>query len=136
MQGCVGSRLKDWNLQLLASAGEDPLQLGRVLVEDISASGGWVVEVRSQGRRSAVGIPICEIDFEFVRSACLEIYCLLIGAGLELSGDSHRQLTELCTCTGHHQEESAFRVVRVQLRVKQGAGYRSTEGDPLVLRAG
>ena len=64
----------------------------------ILACGGWVLS------RSASDAGLIDILFEFERQSCLEIYSILIAAGLELSQSAHIRFTELCQCTRHGAE--------------------------------
>jgi hypothetical protein len=115
----VISVARGWDLQLAASSVEDPVRLYDSLSAGVQSCGGWVLGCRTPRQETLV------LHFEFVRGACLEIYCLLTGAGLELSADSHRKLTELCTCTGHRTEDAAFEVASVALFVKQAMAGKS-----------
>lgn len=67
--------------------------------------------------RTTQGNQAAELDFEFARAACVEIYAVLIAAGLELSRDSHLQMADLCHCTRNLIETRAFDIARVDLVV-------------------
>jgi hypothetical protein len=100
-----------WTLKLNALSSDDPQRLVRFLSGVLLACGGWILT------RSTQGNELAEIDFEFARAACVEIYAALITSGLELSRDSHRQLAELCHCTQNLLESKAFDVARIDLVV-------------------
>jgi hypothetical protein len=57
------------------------------------------------------------MSFEFARAASLEIYSVLIAAGLELSRDAHISMTELCQCTKDLLATKAYDIARVRLLV-------------------
>ncbi|MGH9585865.1 MAG: hypothetical protein ACRD3F_02855 [Acidobacteriaceae bacterium] len=100
-----------WNLKLTALSADQPERLARYLTGALLACGGWVLT------RSTQGNEVAELDFEFARASCVEIYAILVAAGLELSRNSHLQLAELCHCTRNLIETRAFDIVRVDLVV-------------------
>ncbi len=100
---------QDWNLMLVATSGKRPAGVLEGLSGAILACGGWVLR---QGQVSDV---CADLDFEFPRVHAMEIYSVLMAAGVELSLEAHQQLTALCHCTGHLQSGDAFAAVRVQL---------------------
>jgi hypothetical protein len=98
-----------WMLKLTALSADDPQRLVRFLSGVLLACGGWILT------RSTQGNELAEMDFEFARAACVEIYAALIASGLDLSRDSHRQMAELCHCTRNLLESRAFEVARIDL---------------------
>ncbi|MGC2161218.1 MAG: hypothetical protein WA634_04855 [Silvibacterium sp.] len=100
-----------WSLKLTALSADEPDRLVRFLTGALLACGGWVLTRTTQGNQAA------ELDFEFARASCVEIYAVLIAAGLELSRDSHLQMTDLCHCTKNLIESRAFDIARVDLVV-------------------
>ncbi len=62
---------------------------------NIPDCGGWI---RS---RSYLEKGTARFVFEFPRDICVEIYSVLVSAGLQLTAASHLLLTELCRCTPH-----------------------------------
>lgn len=100
-----------WSLRLTALSADDPERLVRYLTGALLACGGWVLTRTTQGKEAA------ELDFEFARAACVDIYSVLIAAGLELSRDSHVQMAELCHCTKNLIESRAFEIARADLVV-------------------
>lgn len=98
-----------WNLKLTALSADEPERVVRYLTGALLACGGWVLTRSTQGSEAA------ELDFEFARASCVEIYSVLVAAGLELSRNSHLQLAELCHCTRNLIESHAFDIVRVDL---------------------
>lgn len=103
--------LVDWDLRLTATSPEDPQRVMRFLTGAVLSCGGWVLS------RSMDGSDTAEISFEFARAVSLEIYSVLIAAGLELSRDAHMSLTELYQCTRNLMPAKAFDVARVRLLV-------------------
>lgn len=100
-----------WNLKLTALSADEPERLARYLTGALLACGGWILTRSTQGREAA------ELDFEFARASCVEIYSVLVATGLELSRNSHLQLAELCHCTRNLIESRAFEIVRADLVV-------------------
>ena len=100
-----------WGLKLTALSSDEPVRLVRYLTGALLACGGWVLTRTTQGDEAA------ELDFEFARASCVEIYAVLVAAGLELSRESHIQLAELCHCTKNLLESRAFDIARVNLVV-------------------
>ena len=82
-----------WALQMKAVSIEEPGRLVQVLTGAILGCGGWVLS------RGANDTGTINMLFEFERHACVEIYSVLIAAGLELSQSGHLRFTELCQCT-------------------------------------
>ncbi len=56
--------------------------------------------------------------FEFERQACVEIYSMLIAAGLELSQSGHIRFTELCQCTRSHQKDCGAEIASIDLEIQ------------------
>ncbi|HTV04960.1 MAG TPA: hypothetical protein VME86_06290 [Acidobacteriaceae bacterium] len=100
-----------WSLRLTALSADDPERLVRYLTGALLACGGWVLTRTTQGREAA------ELDFEFARAACVDVYSVLVAAGLELSLDSHLQMSDLCHCTKNLIESRAFEIARAGLVV-------------------
>lgn len=100
-----------WNLRLTALSADEPERLVRFLTGALLSCGGWVLTRTTQGQEAA------ELDFEFARAACVDIYSVLVAAGLELSRDSHVQMAELCHCTKNLIESRAFDIARADLVV-------------------
>ena len=101
----------DWDLKLAALSTDDPQRLVRFLTGALVACGGWVLS------RSVIAGESAEMSFEFARASCVEIYAVLIAAGLELGRESHLHMMELCLCTKNLIESRAFDIARVDLTV-------------------
>jgi hypothetical protein len=82
-----------WAQQMKAVSLEEPGRLVQPLTGAILGCGGWVLS------RGANDTGTINMLFEFERNACVEIYSLLIAAGLELSQNGHVRFTGLCQCT-------------------------------------
>jgi hypothetical protein len=121
----AGSAVSDgpdgWMLRLTALSPDEPGRMVRVLTGALLACGGWVL-TRTQEKGVAA------LDFEFARAACVEVYAVLIGCGLELSRDSHLRMAELCHCTRNLIESKAFDIARVDL-VVYGSGAAHNRGE-------
>jgi hypothetical protein len=103
--------LVEWDLRLTATCADDPQHILRFLTGAVLACGGWVLS------RSLPGSDTVEMSFEFARAVSLEIYSMLIAAGLELSRDAHISMTELCQCTKDLLATKAYDVARIRLLV-------------------
>lgn len=104
-----------WVLKLAALTSDEPERFVRYLTGALLACGGWILTRTTQGNHSA------ELDFEFARASCVEIYAVLMAAGLALSRDSHYQLADLCHCTTNLIDSRALDIVRVILTVRDSA---------------
>jgi hypothetical protein len=56
--------------------------------------------------------------FEFERQACVDIYSVMIAAGLELSQSGHIRFTELCQCTRSHQQDCGAEIASIDLEIQ------------------
>jgi hypothetical protein len=99
----------DWNLRLTAAC-DDAARAVRFLTGAVMACGGWVIS-----RSLAAGGTA--IEFAFARATCVEMYSLLLAAGLELSAASHQALAILCLCTRETEPLTAEDLVAVELRI-------------------
>ena len=110
-------------MQMKAISVEEPSRLVQTLTGAILGCGGWVLS------RGANDTGTVNMLFEFERQACVDIYSVLIAAGLELSQSGHIRFTELCQCTRNHQQDCGTR--NCQHRpgdsdLSRGDGARST----------
>ncbi len=101
-----------WAMQMRAVSIEDPARLVQTLTGAILGCGGWVL---SRGANDSGAVSML---FEFERQACMEIYSILIGAGLELSQNGHISFTEFCRCTRIHQHECGTEIASVDLEIQ------------------
>lgn len=106
---------KDLELRLMALCADDAPRTVRFLTGAVMACGGNVLSRRFDGIESAA------IEFEFVRAICVEIYSILIAAGLDLSAQSHRTLAMLCQCTRETLESTAGDAVLTELTIRRAA---------------
>ena len=56
--------------------------------------------------------------FEFERQACVDIYSVLIAAGVELSRSGHISFTELCQCTRSQKRDCGSEIASVDLEIR------------------
>jgi len=101
-----------WAMQLRAISTEDPSRLVQSLTGAILGCGGWVL---SRGANDSGTINML---FEFERQACIDIYSVLIGVGLELSQSGHVHFTELCQCTRNHLLDCGTELASVDLEIR------------------
>jgi hypothetical protein len=109
-------------VSLTAECG-DISQTIRLLTGAVMALGGEILLRSLHGDHSG------GFEFMFPRLDCIENYCLLIAAGLALSGDGHRRLTVLCQCTRERLAEAAGESVTVRLHL-----VNQTEADRAAFR--
>ena len=101
-----------WALQMKGVSAEEPTRLVQTLTGAILGCGGWVLS------RGANDTGTINMLFEFERQSCVDIYTLLIAAGVELSQNGHIRLTELCQCTRIHPEECGAEIASVDLEIQ------------------
>lgn len=112
---------KGWELNLAALCSDDAARTVRFLSGAVMACGGAVLSRRFDAEQTAA------IEFEFIRATCVEIYSVLIAAGLELTAQSHMILSTLCQCTRETLEVTASDPVRVELVIRKAAGVLQCE---------
>jgi alkylation response protein AidB-like acyl-CoA dehydrogenase len=114
---------KGWDLSLSALCAEDSARTVRFLTGAVLACGGYVLSRRFDYGNTAA------IEFEFVRATCVEMYSVLIAAGLELTAQSHLTMAALCQCTRETLDATAADPVRVELTIrKTGASSHCEPG--------
>lgn len=101
-----------WALQMKAISVEEPSRLVHMLTGSILGCGGWVLS------RGATDTGLINMLFEFERRACVDIYSLLIGAGLELSQTGHMRFTELCQCTRSQPRDCGAEIASIELEIQ------------------
>jgi hypothetical protein len=91
---------------------EDRRAILPALAEALAASGCWL-----HGSK-AVSTAQMEYHFELPLHSAVELYSGLVGCGLELTRDSHMELTGLCTLRRHNpRPQQVGRVIGVRLEV-------------------
>jgi hypothetical protein len=101
-----------WAMQMKAISVEEPSRLVQTLTGAILGCGGWVL---SRGANDSGTVSML---FEFERQACVDIYSLLIAAGLDLSQSGHIRFTELCQCTRSQQRDCGAEIASVDLEIQ------------------
>ncbi len=104
---------KGWEMNLSALCSEDAARTVRFLTGAVMACGGCVLSRRFDADQTAA------IEFEFIRATCVEMYSVLIAAGLELTAQSHMILATLCQCTRETLETTASDPVHVELVIRR-----------------
>ena len=102
-----------WALQMKAVSVEEPSRLMQALSGAILGCGGWVLS------RGASDTGRISMLFEFERRACVDMYSLMIGAGLELSQSGHLRFTELCQCTCSLPSDRGAEIASIDLPTKR-----------------
>jgi hypothetical protein len=101
-----------WAMQMKAVSIEEPSRLVQTLTGAILGCGGWVLS------RGANDTGTVSMLFEFERQACVDIYSVMIAAGLELSQSGHIRFTELCQCTRSHPQECGAEIASIDLEIQ------------------
>ena len=101
-----------WAMQVKAVSVEEPTRLAPALTGAILGCGGWVL------CRGANDAGLVTILFEFERRACVDIYSVLIAAGLELSQNGHLRFTELCQCTRNQGRDCGAEIASIELEIQ------------------
>ena len=118
------SRTIPWALEMKAVSVEEPSRLVKILTGGILGCGGWVLS------RGASDSGLVSMLFEFERHACLDIYSLLIAAGLELNQNGHLRFTELCQCTRSHEQECGSEIASVDLEIQTFSPLMASRTTP------
>lgn len=101
-----------WTMQMKSISIEEPERLVQTLTGAILGCGGWVVG------RGASRTGLVSMTFTFERRSCTDIYCALVGSGLELSPGGHARLTELCQCTNRRRQSCANEIASIELEIQ------------------
>lgn len=101
-----------WAMQMKAVSIEEPGRLVQSLTGAILGCGGWVLS------RGANDTGTINMLFEFERQACVEIYSVLVAAGLELSQSGHIRFTELCQCTRNSYQDCGAEIASIDLEIQ------------------
>ena len=101
-----------WAMQMKAVSIEEPAHLVKTLTGAILGCGGWVLS------RGANDTGTVNMLFEFERQACVDIYSVLIAAGIDLSRAGHIRFTELCLCTRSHPHECGNEIASIDLEIQ------------------
>jgi hypothetical protein len=101
-----------WAMQMKAVSIEEPSRLVQTLTGAILGCGGWVLS------RGASDSGTVTMLFEFERQACVDIYSVMIAAGLELSQSGHIRFTELCQCTRSNRQECGTEIASIDLEIQ------------------
>jgi hypothetical protein len=128
VQKAVRGMSVPWAMEMKAISAGEPSRLVQTLTGAILASGGWVLS------RGANDSGIVSMLFEFERRACVEIYSLLIAAGLDLSQNGHIRFTELCQCTRSQQTDCGTEIASVDLEI-QTFPLEMVHGSPVTAAA-
>jgi hypothetical protein len=113
-----------WALEMKAVSIEEPSRLVKTLTGGILGCGGWVLS------RGASDSGMVSMLFEFERQACLDIYSVLIAAGIELSQNGHIRFTELCQCTRSLQQECGSEIASVDIEIQTFPATLAPSGTP------
>ena len=101
-----------WAMQMKAVSSMEPSRLVQTLTGAILACGGWVLS------RGANDTGCVSMLFEFERQACVDIYSVLIAAGVELSQTGHFRFTELCQCTRSQVRDCGTEIASIDLEIQ------------------
>jgi len=114
---------------VLSASCRETARAASFLVGAIRACGGTVVS------RSFDADGGAELELEFERGVCLDIYCLMVAIGAELDAASHLQITAFCQCTRECFARVAQDTARAILRLREPQLFSAIdEDDPGLLR--
>ena len=105
-----------WAVQLQGFSWEDPAKLVQTLTGAILGCGGWVL---SRGSSDTGTVTML---FEFERRLCVDVYAVLVAAGVELSQAGHLRFTELCQCTVLSPQEFGHEITSIDLEIQTARG--------------
>lgn len=108
----ANSTAAPWILEMKAVSVVEPARLVRTVTGAIVGCGGWVLS------RGATDTGVVNLLFEFERQACIDIYSVLVAAGVELSQNGHVRFTELCQCTRSHQKDCGDEIASIDLEIQ------------------
>jgi hypothetical protein len=99
-------------IQMKAVSSVEPMRLVQSLTGAILGCGGWVLsrEANDSGKVNVL--------FEFERQSCLDIYSVLVAAGVELSRSGHFSLTQYCRCTYSQERDCSAEIASVDLEIQ------------------
>lgn len=115
----VGKSPIPWAMEMKAISQVEPSRLVSTLTGAILGCGGWVLS------RGASDTGTINMLFEFERQACVDIYSVLIAAGVELSQAGHIRFTELCQCTRHQQRDCGTDIASIDLEIQTFSADRT-----------
>ncbi|MFZ0394916.1 MAG: hypothetical protein WCF17_20715 [Terracidiphilus sp.] len=113
-----------WAMEMKAVSQIEPARLVCTLTGAILACGGWVLS------RGASDAGTVNMLFEFERQACVDIYSVLIAAGVELSQSGHIRFTELCQCTRNQRRDCGSEIASVDLEIQTFTAGRAFPAPP------
>ncbi len=113
-----------WAMEMKAVSQVEPSRLVCTLTGAILGCGGWVLS------RGASDTGMVNMLFEFERQACVDIYSVLIAAGLELSQSGHIRFTELCQCTRNQFRDCGSEIASVDLEIQTFPAVAAVPGNP------
>lgn len=111
-----------WALEMKAISQVEPSRLVCTLTGAILGCGGWVLS------RGASDTGTVTLLFEFERQACVDMYTVLIAAGIELSQAGHLRFTELCQCTRNQRSDCGSEVASVDLEIQTFPSEKAAAG--------
>jgi hypothetical protein len=101
-----------WAMEMNSVSIEEPERLVLNLTGAILSCGGWMLG------RDANQAGVVNMLFEFERENSIDIYCALVGSGLELSPVGHASLTALCECTNRRSRSCGREIARIDLEIQ------------------
>jgi hypothetical protein len=108
----IDTALLPWAMQVRGFSWEEPDRLVQTLTGAILGCGGWVLS------RGASDTGSVNLLFEFERRICIDIYSVLVAAGVDLTQTGHLRFTELCQCTVLNPGAYGGEIASVDLEVK------------------
>ena len=79
--------------------------------------------------RGASNTGLINLLFEFERHTCIDIYSVLIAAGVDLSPSGHTRFTELCQCTRFGSKETHGEIASIDLEIQTYSPKRTRDSE-------
>jgi hypothetical protein len=99
-------------IRLSGVSSQGPCKTIKTLSSAISVYGGWVLS------HAADSSGLAAMLFEFRRRVIVDIYCVMIVGGIELSRGSHFTLTELCRYAFFDQDDFGDDILSIELKAR------------------
>lgn len=112
-------------LRLISRSDDEPGKTVYFLTGAIMACGGLMLSRRFHSDGSAA------LECEFPRAICVDMYAVLLTAGLRLSRNSHLKMAELCRCTHALPRNFEKQVVTLEIDVLPPGEENSAAKQPL-----
>lgn len=116
---------QEWVLCVAAVAEKSPSPVVEQISAALVAAGAWILSVGSVSKQCS------EMDVEFPRSRCVDVYEQLLSMDVEMTRESHAQIAELWQCTHQLAPRCQDVAARLHLCLFAKQGSEAFLGDRL-----